>query len=240
MENSNINFFYGGIAYGAYEKDNHKLKREGLPIRKLGKELPYLFGEKRDNLGKIQIYYALLPEYGGKKRFSGKYKAWKPEMAWKLLERAEEKAALTLGCREQIWACELNQNLNQIPQELMAACLYRHRPFDRICISLPDECREYDVQEVIELLNPYLARMHQVLFWGDESEASLMFEDYLYGEYGIVMTRAMSVPLEMLWLDLSGRMERQASLKSLRYINRLETLKFLDTAVKNGYNTEVN
>lgn len=248
MEASGINLFYAGIAYGTYpagdgRTGHRKVKKEGLPIQKMGREFPYLLGESRGT-GRIQIYYALLPEYRKKAFFSGHPKSWKPESIRKLLEEADRKAALTLDCREQIWAAELDNQYRQIPIELTAALLYRQRPFDKICITLSAGGGEYELSQVIELIGPYLPRIRQVFFKGEENPAYDELEDYLYEEFGILAARTDVTPAEMPWLDMEEDREDllagTASLFHKKHISRLETLKFLDTLVKNGYNTKVN
>ena len=244
MERDITNFFYAGIAYGACEKALRKIRKEGLPIRKLEKEFPYLWGEGRGRKGIVQIYYALLPEYRRKSKFGGVPKPWKSEKARLLLEQAGEKAVMTLNCQEQLSAYAFNQNPGQIPNQLMAVCLYRQRPFDKLCISLPLDGSEYHMQQAVELLSPDLTRMRQVVLTGADSEASELLEEYLYEEFGIIMVKDSAPPRGMPWLDLSGReedhVERSRRAEAARRISAAEALKFLDTAVKNGYNTEVN
>lgn len=154
----------------------------------------------------------------------------------------------------------------RLPQELWAVGLYQCRPFDRLCVSLDEERGGYGLEQAQELLLPYLSRLRQVMYFGSESEVFLELEDYLYAEFGLVMTRLTRVPPELLWLDLRedpeekmGRAagEGEGGLKGENQlpdqqiirgknpcpggvVNRPGMLKFLDTAVKNGYNTEVN
>lgn len=244
METNYTRIFYAGIAYGAYPEDGRKLKREGLPIKKLGREFPYLLGEGCKAKGRLQVYYALLPEYRGKALLTGRVKTWKGEAARRLLGEAGEKAVLTLECREQLLEPALDKKPAQVPIELVAVCLYCQRPFDKLCVTLPADGGEHDVQQIVELLGPYLPRMRQVIFIGDESMVYELLEDYLYGEFGIVMTKSRVAPSHMPWLDMGNEetelCDRETAPGNLRHINRLEILKFLDTAVKNGYNTEVN
>lgn len=248
MEANGINLFYAGIAYGTYpagdgRTGHRKMKKEGLPIHKMRREFPYLLGGSRGT-GRIQIYYALLPEYRKKGCLSGKPKSWKPERAIQLLEEADRKASLTLDCREQVWAAELDNQYREIPIELTAALLYRQRPFDKICITLSADGGEYELSQVADLMNPYLSRTRQVFFKGEENPAYEELEEYLYEEFGILAARTDMPPAEMPWLDMEeSRAVFSAGTASCfhgKHICRLETLKFLDTLVKNGYNTEVN
>lgn len=239
-----INIFYMGIAYGVWGKEIRRLRKGGLPIQKLGRELPYLWGGGRGRKGKVQLYYALLPEYQGKGRFSGVLKGWKPENAKDLLERTAEAAAVGFTCRELLRAPQLNQDPEQIPAELLAVCLYRQRPFDRLCITLPEEGREYHMEQAVELIDPYLTRVRQVILKGGDSEAAELLEKYLYEEFGIIMVRSDTVEPGTPWLDLSDedgkKYEPREGTGRIKHISRGEALKFLDTAVKNGYNTDVN
>ncbi len=233
--------FYVGIAYDAFPENRKKLKKEGLPIKKLGRELPYLLGEERIAVKKLQIFYALLPEYSGKAWLNGRPKSWKQEEACGLLQETGEKAAGRLGCGEQVLAGYLGGDTEKIPLELLAVSLYRRKPFDRVGILLPVEGGDDCTQQAIELLCPYLPRIRQVVLGGVESGASEALEDYLYGEFGIVMTRTGRLLPDMPWLDLREEQDQGAVLEhkgKVSLINRRESLKFLDTSVKNGYNTE--
>ena len=212
------------------------------------------------------IYYALLPQYSKKARFSGKPVGWKRDTAIKMLERAEQRAAVEWGCREQIMAPEFEGTLARIPLELLAVCLYRRRPFDRLCISLPGDAGEYDLEQALELMTPYLPRMRQVVLAGGESPMAERLETYLYEEFGIILMREAKAPRGLPWVDLrdeedslegdigetaggagggsgagaggkSGRGAGPGSNGNSGRISRMEALKFLDTAVKNGYNT---
>lgn len=244
METNYSKIFYMGIAYGTYPKEGSKIKKEGLSITKLGREFPYLLGEGRRAMGKLRVYYALLPEFRKKTFLTGKSRRWKEPMVRRLLEDACGKAALTLDCTEQVLTPELSSNEERVPLELTAACLFCQRPFDKVCITLPDDGGEYDVQQLMELLRPYLPRIRQVIFTGDENSAYEVLEDQLYEEFGIVMAKALKAPSDMPWLDMRDKTADPVHTKKAsnvpRHINRPATLKFLDTAVKNGYNTKVN
>lgn len=247
METVETKVFYTGIEYGAYPEykgriNARKVLKEGIPLKKLSREFPYLLGERNSGTGRIQVYYALLPEYGGKTFFSGHPKGWKPESVRRILTEAVRKADMALDCREQLWAPEIDKQTGRIPIELTAALLYRQRPFDKICITLAAEGGEYGLRQVIELISPYLPRTRQVFFKGEESPVYEMLEDYLYEQFGIIMTKTDVPPKDIPWLDMEEEdfLNGKAFFDGQRHINRLETLKFLDTAVKNGYNTKVN
>ncbi len=247
METDYKKLFYAGIEYGGFPSKGKKLKKKGLPVKRLKRELPYLLGEGRIVVKKLQVYYALLPEYSGKTLVAGKPKGWKSHVAGQLLEEAKIRAERSFDCREQLMGQGLNGNILQVPRELMAVRLYCERPFDRICISLPDEGGEQETEQLRELLCPYLPRIRQVAFRGNVSGLSDWLEEYLYNEFGIVMTKFCGAIGDMPWLDLQedgdeGK-EQQPSEKGKgegRHITPALALKFLDTAVKNGYNTDVN
>lgn len=228
METDYKKIFYAGIINNEYPPKGQKLKKTGLSLRRLERVFPYLLGEGRGNLGKLQIYFSLLPEYAGKTLLGGKPKIWKPEMAEKLMYGAGEKAYAYMDCTEQIITMDLSKYTDAIPIELWAAWLYQKKPFDSICVSLSPEGGEQELWQLTELIVPYLPRMKKVAFRGQKSQLSEMLEDYLYEEYGIVMTETAKIPPDMPNLDLNC------------FENRFETVKFLDTAVKNGYNTEVD
>lgn len=268
MEANYLNLFYAGILYGQYSETGKKLATTGLAVKKLGREFPYLLGKGRGAAGRMLIYYALLPQYSKKARLSGKSVGWKRDTAIKILEKAEQKAAVEWGCREQIMTPEFGGTLTRIPLELLAVCLYHRRPFDRLCISLPGDAGEYDLEQALELMTPYLPRMRQVVLAGRESPMAERLETYLYEEFGIVLMREAKAPRGLPWIDLrdeedslggdigeaaggtdrksgegsgaggkSGRGADPGSNGNSRRISRMEALKFLDTAVKNGYNT---
>ena len=97
MEANYLNLFYAGILYGQYSETGKKLATTGLAVKKLGREFPYLLGKGRGAAGRMLIYYALLPQYSKKARLSGKSVGWKRDTAIKILEKAEQKAAVGMG-----------------------------------------------------------------------------------------------------------------------------------------------
>ena len=80
-------------------------------------------------------------------------------------------------------------------------------------------------ESVKSLLWPYLSRMNSIIFVGKETRAAQDLEDFFYEEYGIVTEYGDSEKEDALYLNFS---------------QQREMLKFLDTAVKTGYNTGVN
>lgn len=238
MEEKIVKIFYGGFLKGGYPKEGQNLKKTGLPLEKLGGDLPYLWGEGRKETGRVRIFYSLLPEYSRKSLFTGKPKGWKREAAQALVAGARQRAAREGDCREEILVPELADGFEGLPPELLAVGLFQCRPFDRLAISLSQEAGQEEGELARELLCPYLARMRQVVFVGKESRASRRLEEYLSYEFGIIMISAQKAPGDMPWLDLDGMAKR--SPRARNHINQAGMLKFLDTAVKNGYNTDVN
>lgn len=217
-----------GIAYKEYPEKGRNLKKTGLPLRKLEREFPYLLGEGRRKVRKLQVYFTLLPEYAGKTFFRGNPRSWKQERIRKFSDDAWEKASTAQGCTEQIVAMELGGHTEPLPIELWAVRLYQKRPFDSICILQEQETEEQELEQLVELIAPYLPRMKSVVFKGQKSETAEMLADYLYEEFGIVMVKTQNTPADMPVIDFGTKESRG------------ETLKFLDIAVKNGYNTKVN
>ena len=244
METEYEKIFYAGIAYNEYPQKGQSLKKTGLSLRKLEREFPYLLGEGRRKVRKLQVYFTLLPEYAGKTFFGGNPRKWKPETIRRFLDDAWERASIGQGCTEQAAAWYLRRSTDLLPIELWAVRLYQERPFDSICILYEQAVGEEELWQLKELIAPYLPRMKKVVFKGPESEASEILADYLYGEFGIVMTKAENTPTDIPVIDF--RVEDgdggvlQSGRKKMKYISPVETLKFLDIAVKNGYNTKVN
>ena len=228
METDYKQIFYVGIADKEYPPKGQNLKKTGLPLRKLEREFPYLLGDGRRKVRKLQVYFTLLPEYAGKTFFGGKPRNWNPEMVRKFIDDAWEKAAIGRGCTEHIVTTDLGGYEQTLPIELWAVRLYQKRPFDSICILQEQETGKRELEQLAELITPYLPRMKRVVFKGRRSENSERLADYLYEEFGIVMAETENTPAYMPIIDFGAKESWK------------ETLKFLDIAVKNGYNTKVN
>lgn len=239
MEKEEKNIFYMEIEEGAWGK-KRELLAHGLPIRKVGRSFPYLFWNRRAVTGSLQIYFTFLPEY--EKKLWGKH-SWKSEMAEKLLANAAAKANGAYGCREELLGPRLGRRDEELPMELWAVCLYRQRPFDRICISLPEE-GENMVWQTLELLRPYLPKMRRASFFGGESENGRMLKDVIAEEFGLVLTDGGKPGADTVWLDFrweEGQNSGNAKASPPgKCVNRNLVWNFLDTTVKNGYNTKVN
>ena len=239
MEKEEKNIFYMGIEEGGCGK-RRELFAQGLPIRKVGRSFPYLFWDKRTVTGSLQVYFTFLPQY--EKRFWGQ-RIWKAEVAEKLLADAAEKANGKYGCREGILCPQLGGKDDGLPMELWAVCLYQQRPFDRICLSLPED-GEHFAHKALELLRPYLSRMRRASFFGIESENSHMVKEAVSKEFGLIFMDEGKPGTDTVWLDLrQGEEQDFENAKvspSKRCVNGNLIWKFLDTTVKNGYNTKVN
>lgn len=238
MEKEEKNIFYITIAEGEQGKRKELLCR-GLPIQKSGRKFSYLYWDRRIVTAGFWIYSAHFPQF--EKRLFGE-RSWEPETAEKILDKTIERAVSRWGCREQIVNPVLTRGHGELPVEVMAACLYRYRPFDQICLSLPKE-GDY-TEQVMWLLRPYLSRIRKVAVCGPESESEYRIREELYQEFGLVLLTGGRPEPEMVWLDLREAKERKAEKEKgnqrIKYVNCSQAWKFLDTTVKNGYNTKVN
>ena len=240
MKKNIISILYIGLASGQFYE-------AGIAIQKLPERLPFPKGE-------LQVYAALLPEYCGKTFFRHKSKSWKPVAVRRVIHEARERLANEIEEPksetvkfEMVVSPQVQQIVEQfaqVPTELLAARLYASRPFLKICISMSSVAEVAQLEQVIALLKPYLAGLQQVIWVGKPSWLSDKLEEYLYQEYGMLMVRANRPPKNVLWLDMREDEEIQSDLRRTFYNNRhihvVETLKFLDTTAKNGYNTGVN
>ncbi len=262
MEKEEKNIFYIGIAEGEWGK-RRELCREGLSIKRAKRRLSYLTWEGRNVQADLQVYFSLFPQF--EKSISGRYRlykdsrkgickavGWKMESAARIIRQTEEKAADICGCRDWVLSPLLEEGEPELPVEIMAAHLYRLRPFDSVCIILPED-GDYFVEQAMWLLRPYLPRIRQAFVCGAESENGHRLREALYLEFGLVAMQIRSPKPRMVCLDLQGKkipMEEKASEAKktpengcsgdFKYIDRYQTWKFLDTMVKNGYNTKVN
>ena len=240
MENVCKKIFYMGIEHGECLLREQKVEKTGLPIRKLERDFPYLIGEGK---GRLRIYFSLLPEYPGRSFWGRKPRMWKKKKLLELLRRTEEAGTDVLEWTEQIVCPKLAESETQLPIELWAACIYAQRPFNKICISFSEEAGEADGWQAIELIMPYLPRIRQVFYYGERNRAFEVLEACLYEEYGMIMADAWQKNEGTLWIDFAGAGHGEAdesAAAGYKYLNYFEILKFLDTSVKNSYNTEVN
>ncbi len=122
-------------------------------------------------------------------------------------------------------------------------------------------------QRMRELLTPYFSRINHVNLVTDEPQAYEDFAEYMYEEYGIPTACArrlekrwgregktvildgrrdykipwMAIPEGACYVDFWSMEEKCLFLgKMRRDVRYMSVVKFLDTLVKNGYNTIVN
>lgn len=210
-------------------------KEKELSLFRCERRLSFAFGKpsvegRLTAAGELQIYFSVLPETIGKELL-------KPRSRRKWLVRirnAMDYAESALGCtdEEQILfsekLCTLFDRNQKLPPELYGAFLWEMRKrehFRSLTLYLPEECSFALAESVKSLLWPYLSRMNSIIFVGKETRAAQDLEDFFYEEYGIVTEYGDSEKEDALHLNFS---------------QQREMLKFLDTAVKTGYNTGVN
>lgn len=246
MEKQTRNIFYIGISDWKEECQRSLLhflgERKPLEIYKQTK----LFACEN---GFIQLYFSLLPT-----SFEQEIKKKRGRKKWfdrliRTLAHAEGLADIK-GDEDVLFSERLSLLLEkeqEIPNRLFKVRLKEIKerlPLTHINISLPDECGPSAAEKVIELLDPYLSNVNFVTFVGEENQTSWLIEDYLYEEYGIVMSYGKRPEKNALWIDYAGK-ERPllcnyARENGIYCLNSGEVLNFLDTTVKNGYNTKVN
>lgn len=208
MEKRLYHVFYLGM-------DKGKAYEHPVPILRLKRKLPIPGGA-------VQISFAYLPEYGGKSFWKKNAKPWKEERLFRQMQALIQQAVQEYQCWDVVFAQDWKMNGSDLPFCLLAACLYQKRPFDTVYISFGQEDGMYEMEQMTELLIPYLPRLKQVFFVGRGHRLAESMADFLYEEYGMVMFYAEQVPRDGIC------------------ITRAETWKFLDATVKNGYNTLVN
>lgn len=200
--------FYLGMDHGkAYENM--------VPVRQLNRRLPIPGGA-------VQISYAVLPEYGKKRFWNKKYVPWKQDRLLIQMQQLKNRAQQEYSCWETVISPDWRMKNEELPSCLMAAYLYQKRPFDTFYITFGQEDGMYEMEQMTELLIPYLPRLKQVFFVGRKHRLAESMADFLYEEYGMIMMYTEQVPQDGI------------------RITPEETWKFLDATVKNGYNTLVN
>lgn len=241
MEKQTKNIYYIGI----------ETQKESCPKKKAGKSLAVYKHTKPFDFknGSVRLYFSLLPA-----SFCQEVKKKRLRKRWfDRLERSlacVKEAADTGGSCEILFAesiCQALERKQEIPEELYKVRLKEiksRRSFVHINISLPDECGPSMAEGMIELLEPYLPSINFVTFVGAETRNSWLIEDYLYEEYGIVMSYGKRPEKNALWIDYAEKgstlLTNYARENGIYCLNGGEVLNFLDTTVKNGYNTKVN
>lgn len=199
--------------------------------------------------GSVCLYCSRLPflmeEEMGRRR---RRKQWMRRL-FEAQAYAEEKLGVRIpeGMVLSDELCKLIDRQEDLPLSVFALGLKRFAEktsFANISISLPRECGPGAAENMVELLSPFLSRINYVTFVGKESETAGRVEDYLYGEYGIVMSYGNRPGKNQVWIDLgeprTPAMEKFLSDNEIYHLSRGEMLKFLDTAAKNEYNTKIN
>ena len=136
------------------------------------------------------------------------------------------------------------------PIVLYAVCLKLAREKKKgknekvLTLSLPDDCGWLMEEDIIRLLTPYLSRINAVAFLCERTDCTERISDYLFEEYGILTSYESRPVKETVWIDFGEQKKRQlvryAAENGIYHLNDEEVVKFLDTTVKNGYNTEVD
>lgn len=228
-------------------------RKTPLEICKCKRNYPFAEGPssakgKPVETGVLQIYYSLLPEEiltdMGK---AGKRKRWMQkisqavEMAGTVAEGTNLPAVLFSKD-----LCSILKRKQELPYELYGALLFQARKdktLENITLSMPGEHSSLMTDEVLALIEPYLAGTKKVVFTGEETKESMWMEDYLYQEYGIIMDYGKSPAEYSVWIALEGAegaVLQGVSGRGIYPINCEIIWKFLDTIVKSGYNTKVN
>lgn len=239
MEKKETSIFYLGIAQGECFRRNREERRFGLPIRILKKRLEYPGGY-------LKIFYAMLPEFCGRRFGTKKGKTWNPKQKQLMVQRTLERVCREAAHCEMVLDAQLAFEQQEIPLELKAAYLHNYVPFESVCVCFSGEGGTFEAREAILLLSPYLKRMRQVILCGETCAATELFSEYLYYEYGIVPERKLTIGqfgvqrFEMPIVLVFGnqKIDEMASVRASHVIDNEETWKFLDTTIKNGYNTE--
>lgn len=253
--------FYVSIQQGACAAEIPDFRRRGMCMGRLQNSLPYFQWDGKRKTAFLEVYYGLWPEYErrsfcirglserlevpgttiGQALFP--MQPWRREQAEKVLEQARERIRGELCCQEEVMAKGFPGAWESVPVELLAALLYRSAPFERVAVSLPEE-GEYEAEEAAWLLYPYLSRVRGVSILGKQSRGREALREFLQDEFGLVPSYEKRSSKGELWLDLREEMAAGWAFLSENgkgsYVSRGAALNFLDTAVKNGYNTGVN
>lgn len=222
-----------------------KQKKEAFPIMKLKEALRYEGGE-------VQVFFCLLPSWEEgkhrKKLLQKRFLLTLEKMRTIKEHNLYEDMIMDHALR-QIFG--ITKTAMQLPLALYGVCVREQRrktkttlQKDRISLSLPEDGGQLLTDNVLEILEPYLPRINEVIYVGEESEQSIRIEDYLLEEYGIVVSYSAKPRKNTMWIDLQEKkdekIERYVSENGVYHLNSIEVRKFLDTTVKNGYNTKVN
>lgn len=244
----------GGVIKEKHRELSFRHRKDPLSIYKCSRNYPFAAGVPSAagnpvTAGYVQIYFSLLPESFLKDmERPRKRKRWIQKISGTMdfaREVLENAGGLTILFSKEL--CGMFKRDQELPYELYGVFLFSAKgqgKFNNFSISLPDEYGFLMTEDVIALIEPYLAGTESLVFTGRETEGAWKMEDYLFDEYGIVM-RYENYPADnSIWIDLRGEEDKSylnPSSKSEVYpVNQGRILKFLDTTVKSGYNTKVN
>lgn len=250
--------YYLAIDESKIQKEKNKdislrHRKEPLAIYKCRRN--YLFAEGAPSIagkpvvaGKVQIYYSFLPEDFLKDVEKPRKKKYWIQKISHTMQAAERlpggSGSLTVLFSKEI--CSIFGRKQELPCELYGILLFeagKQADLRNITLSLPKEYGPLMAEEALSLIEPYLIRVQNVIFTGEETEAIWEMEDYLYNEYGIVMGYGKYPAEHSVWIvfgeeDISPLQSSRE--KEIYPINSERIWKFLDTLIKSGYNTKVN
>lgn len=240
------------IYYVGIEEEKRMPEKGKLSVYRQVRTLPF-------EGGLLQIYFSFLP-IQAVTPIEGHFFKRKRNLRMRQLQWSQLEEAITFvqglpkwdGEDDVIFSERLQRELNRsqdLPLELYAVCLKKVKTdkksdLSTVSLSFPDDCGEITVEGVRRLLLPYLPRMNVVIYVGEESEATRQLEVFLYEEYGILLSYEKKPHQDAVWIDLREKagesLNRYAIENKIYHLNSAEVWKFLDTTVKNGYNTKVN
>ncbi|MCL2719273.1 MAG: hypothetical protein FWE14_10900 [Lachnospiraceae bacterium] len=182
--------------------------------------------------GYIQYFFAPIPEY--RHNFIKK-QAWKPEN----LKRYIQEAFAIINPDDyyihpdlrRLFGSEENENYDLPPLILLEAMLGEHEKLSAVEIILPPDSRVGVKDTIAALLYPHLPRINNVTLIGGDDSICAELADFFYSEFGILTTN--------LKRPLANTFAYKRPFVLDLWSGESETLKFLDTMVKNGYNTKV-
>ncbi len=189
---------------------------------------------------RLQYYYAPVPEfYVGPEGYKGTDRQqkmsdcrrgrhdWRAEKLRAYLQEAIERLKPDDYYLHPTVRRILGGDYEELPPlPLLEAMLYEKKGFHSLDIVLPNDSQTGVTDTLISLLAPYLSRINEIAVTGGEEGVFKELEEYFNDEYGIVVNRVKRAGKNGFVLNLWSAEE--------------ETRKFLDTIVKNGYNTKVN
>ncbi len=233
MEKQVQHIFYVDITHDGWKKG-----QKHLPIYKQIRD----FSEKENQ---VQIYFSHLPKLLMEKKTFRKKNHWLEQLK-AVINQVQEVAGIEED--EILFSRDLAELLGRkqtVPICLYGVCLKQSRlKKEVLSLSLPEDGGFMVKEQLQYLLQPYLPRVNQVVFAGEESFLSGRLEAYLYEEYGILASYEKKPRQGTIWIDRSEKenpvLARYAIENGIYQLNDTEVLKFLDTITKNGYNTEVD